>query len=149
MTRILLPLIASVAFASASAQPARDSLEARLSRAPGDAQAHRDLSDWLVAQGQPAAAVPHLSWLAAHAPSDVAVHRRLAQTLLWSVKEALLKGRRTGLRAGMRSVTLRDLSLARGLGEATDADGGLWRIEFRREGDVWVSLALNRNGPAL
>ena len=84
MTRILLPLIASVAFASASAQPARDSLEARLSRAPGDAQAHRDLSDWLVAQGQPAAAVPHLSWLAAHAPSDVAVHRRLAQTLLWS-----------------------------------------------------------------
>ena len=88
MTRILLPLSLLCAMTSADAQTPQDSLEAQLAQAPGDAQARRALSDLLLAQGQPAAAVPHLTWLADHAPADVALHRRLAQTLLWSDQPA-------------------------------------------------------------
>lgn len=70
-----------------------------------------------------------------------------AQTLLWSLKEAVLKGRRTGLRAGMRSVTLSGLDTDRQRLRATDADGGLWRLAYRREGDLWVTVALVTDGP--
>lgn len=65
-----------------------------------------------------------------------------AQTLLWSLKEAVLKGRRTGLRAGMRSVTLSALDPDRQRLTAHDADGGLWRLAYRRRGRLWVTLAL-------
>ncbi len=88
MTRILLSLSLLGIVASAHAQTPRDTLEAQLAQAPGDAQARRALSDLLVAQGQPAAAVPHLAWLSDHAPRDLALHRRLAQTLLWSDQPA-------------------------------------------------------------
>ena len=88
MTRILLSLSLLVASGSAWAQASRDSLEARLAQAPGDVQAHRQLSDLLAAQGEPAAAVPHLAWLAQQAPADPAVRRQLAQSLLWSDQPA-------------------------------------------------------------
>ena len=88
MTRTLLLAGLVAAACPARAQSAQDSLEARLARAPADAQAHRELSDLLTAQGQPAAAVPHLAWLAERAPADVALRRRLAQTLLWSDQPA-------------------------------------------------------------
>lgn len=68
-----------------------------------------------------------------------------AQTLLWTLKEAVLKGQRTGFRAGGRSVRL-----------ALDADGGppdrgharaeaegsgAWTVAFGREGDLWLAVA--------
>ena len=62
------------------------------------------------------------------------------QTLLWSLKEAVLKGRRTGLRAGMHSVRLHQL--ASGVGEGRDAEGGAWRLGYERRGDLWVTWAL-------
>ena len=65
-----------------------------------------------------------------------------AQTLLWSLKEAVLKGCRTGLRAGMRSVALADLDPERQRLLARDGAGGLWRVGYARRGDLWVSVAL-------
>ncbi|OZC02591.1 4'-phosphopantetheinyl transferase family protein [Rubricoccus marinus] len=65
-----------------------------------------------------------------------------AQTLLWSLKEAVLKGCQTGLRAGMRSVTLSEHDASRQRLVARDGGGGLWRLRYERRGDVWVSLAL-------
>ena len=67
-----------------------------------------------------------------------------AQTLLWSLKEAVLKARRTGLRAGMRSVSLAALDPLRQRAEATDRAGGAWHLGFERRGDLWVSWALAR-----
>ena len=65
-----------------------------------------------------------------------------AQTLAWSLKEAVLKGCQTGLRAGMRSITLMDVDAARQRLAARDGSGGLWRLRYERRGDVWVSVAL-------
>lgn len=65
-----------------------------------------------------------------------------SQTLLWSVKEAVLKGCRTGLRAGMRSVTLSGLDAERQRLGAADAEGRLWRVGYARRGDLWVCLAV-------
>lgn len=67
-----------------------------------------------------------------------------AQTLLWTLKEAVLKAQRTGFRAGGRSVRL-DLS-AGGVppeeGEATAAsDAGDWRLCYGRVGELWVAVA--------
>ena len=71
-----------------------------------------------------------------------------AQTLLWSLKESVLKARRTGLRAGMRSVTLTHVDADHLSGEATASDGGAWRLGFERRGDLWVSWALSEGGGA-
>ena len=67
-----------------------------------------------------------------------------AQTLLWSLKEAVLKARRTGLRAGMRSVRLGALDPVGHSAEAEDSDGGTWTLGFERRGALWVSWALAR-----
>ena len=61
---------------------------------------------------------------------------------MWSLKEAVLKARRTGLRAGMRSVGLSGLDPDRQQATATDTDGGLWRLGFERRGDLWISVAV-------
>ena len=68
-----------------------------------------------------------------------------AQTLLWTLKEAVLKGQRTGFRAGGRSVRL-DLDAAgvppdRAHARA-EADGsGAWTVAFGRDGDLWLAVA--------
>ena len=67
-----------------------------------------------------------------------------SQTLVWSLKEAVLKARQIGLRAGMLSVRLSDLDAGQQQATATDADGGLWRLSFERRGDLWVSVAVAR-----
>ncbi|WP_412063356.1 4'-phosphopantetheinyl transferase family protein [Rubrivirga sp. IMCC45206] len=66
------------------------------------------------------------------------------QTLLWTLKEAVLKGQRTGFRAGGRSVRL--ALTADGAppahGVATAASGaGRWRIAFGRVDDLWLAVA--------
>lgn len=68
-----------------------------------------------------------------------------SQTLLWSLKEAVLKARRTGLRAGTRSVRL--LVVEDEGGRAEDTDGGSWALGYERRGDLWVTWAL-ANGRA-
>ena len=66
------------------------------------------------------------------------------QTLLWTLKEAVLKAQRTGFRAGGRSVRLA-LGAAgappdRGLATAA-SDAGDWRVAFGRERDLWLAVA--------
>lgn len=70
-----------------------------------------------------------------------------SQTLLWSLKEAVLKGQRTGLRAGARSVVLR-LDGARdgtvpdaGTGSAMSERYGVWRLAWARAGGLWLCVA--------
>ncbi len=87
MSRFYLLLALALAATAAPAQD-RVALEARVAQAPDDAQARQALSELLTAQGEPAAAVPHLVWLASHTPTDAGVRRRLAQTLLWSDRPA-------------------------------------------------------------
>lgn len=67
-----------------------------------------------------------------------------AQTLLWSLKEAVLKGQRTGLRAGGRSVRLTmdaDGTPEAGAAEAVSERSGRWALRFQRVDDVWLSVA--------
>lgn len=67
-----------------------------------------------------------------------------AQTLLWSLKEAVLKGQRTGLRAGGRSVRLTldaDGVPEAGAAEAVSERSGRWALRFRRVGGVWLTVA--------
>ena len=67
-----------------------------------------------------------------------------AQTLLWTLKEAVLKGQRTGFRAGARSIRLTvDADGAppdRGVATAT-AGSGDWRLAFGRHDDLWLAVA--------
>ena len=67
-----------------------------------------------------------------------------AQTLLWTLKEAVLKGQRTGFRAGGRSVTLaldaEGAPPALGTARAVSA-GAEWRVAFGRSGELWIALA--------
>lgn len=68
-----------------------------------------------------------------------------AQTLLWTLKEAVLKGQRTGFRAGGTSVRIRlgadGVPPARGLATATARESGGWTVAFGREDDLWVAIA--------
>lgn len=66
------------------------------------------------------------------------------QTLLWALKEAVLKGQRTGFRAGGRSVRLMldvDGLPERGVAAATASASGGWRVAFGREQDLWLAVA--------
>lgn len=62
------------------------------------------------------------------------------QTLLWSLKEAVLKGQRTGLRAGARSVRL-SLDAGGETGAAVADASGAWRLAWTDVGGLWVSVA--------
>jgi len=67
-----------------------------------------------------------------------------AQTLLWVLKEAVLKAQRTGFRAGGQSVHigLKADGAPPERGLATAASGtGDWRLAFGREGDLWLAVA--------
>lgn len=63
-----------------------------------------------------------------------------AQTLLWSLKEAVLKGLHTGLRRSTRSIHL--VSLGDGRAQADAGDGSHWALHYGRRGGCWVSVAL-------
>ena len=67
-----------------------------------------------------------------------------SHTLLWSMKEAILKGQRTGLRAGARSVRLELTAVgARGGAARARAEAsGTWRLRYQRRGDLWLVAAL-------
>ena len=60
-----------------------------------------------------------------------------AQVLAWSLKEAVLKGLRTGFRRPAQSVRL--VEAAEGFAEA-EADGR-WALRYARRGPFWVALA--------
>ena len=64
-------------------------------------------------------------------------------TLLWALKESVLKGQRTGLRAGARSVQLRQVDVSGDSGTAVaEADhSGTWRLAFSRQRNLWVTVA--------
>ena len=67
-----------------------------------------------------------------------------AQTLLWSMKEAVLKGQRTGLRAGARSVRLtldRPARLDAGGAAAVSEASGAWRLAYADLGGLWLVVA--------
>ena len=92
-------------------------------------------------------------WTRLLTPSEHAVLEALggptddAQTLLWTLKEAVLKAQRTGFRAGGRSVRLAleadGAPPSRGLAAAVSPTGG-WQVAFGREGDLWLAVAWPR-----
>ncbi|HEX8387267.1 MAG TPA: 4'-phosphopantetheinyl transferase superfamily protein, partial [Rubricoccaceae bacterium] len=66
------------------------------------------------------------------------------QTLLWALKEAVLKGQRTGLRAGARSVTLGvpdGTGPHRGRLRAVSEQSGAWEVAYALHGEAWVVAA--------
>ncbi len=63
-----------------------------------------------------------------------------AQTLLWSLKEAVLKGQRTGLRAGARSVRL-SMDDGGETGSAVADASGAWRLAWTDAGGMWITVA--------
>lgn len=71
-----------------------------------------------------------------------------AQTLLWALKEAVLKGQRTGFRAGARSVRLAfdggppDGAPPDGGGAVAESrQSGRWRLRYGRVGGLWLAVA--------
>ena len=75
---------------------------------------------------------------AAGGPSD------RAHTLLWSIKEAVLKGQRTGLRAGARSVRVLPFAADRDAGalQAWSEHSGDWSVRYTLRGDLWLVVAV-------
>ena len=63
-------------------------------------------------------------------------------TLVWVLKEAVLKGQRTGLRAGARSVRIEEVALASGRARLASDVSGRWSVWFERRGDLWLAVAL-------
>lgn len=63
-------------------------------------------------------------------------------TLIWSIKESVLKGQRTGLRAGAQSVRLLEVDPASSTARAMSEVSGEWRITFERRGDLWLTVAV-------
>lgn len=62
-------------------------------------------------------------------------------TLLWSIKEAVLKGQRTGLRVGARSVRIAPFAADGGAASAWSERSGAWTVRFVCRGDLWLVLA--------
>jgi 4'-phosphopantetheinyl transferase len=61
------------------------------------------------------------------------------QTTLWSIKEAVLKGQRTGFRAGARSLRILEVGERISIVEA-DASGR-WHVATGLEGDLLIAIA--------
>ncbi len=84
-------------------------------------------------------------WRRILAPEEYGLLDRLGgptdavQTLLWSLKESVLKGQRTGFRAAAQSVvlTLGDAGRA----SAESATSGAWEIAYTPLGDTWLVVA--------
>ncbi|HYE97043.1 MAG TPA: 4'-phosphopantetheinyl transferase superfamily protein [Rubricoccaceae bacterium] len=66
-----------------------------------------------------------------------------APVLLWALKEAVLKGLRTGFRRPARSVRL--LSLDDGRGQA-DLGDHTWALRYGRHGPFWLAVAFPEGG---
>lgn len=62
-----------------------------------------------------------------------------AQVLLWSLKESVLKGLRTGFRRSARTIHLDDLS--NGTGHAHVGDGPSWHLRYAKVGAFWATIA--------
>jgi 4'-phosphopantetheinyl transferase len=62
-----------------------------------------------------------------------------AQVLLWSLKEAVLKGLRTGFQRAAQSVYLTDVG--EGAARADTGDGASWMLRYARRDDLWVTVA--------
>lgn len=60
-----------------------------------------------------------------------------AQLLAWSLKEAVLKGLRTGFRRPARSVRLLEAAGGHGVAEAD----GRWALRYARHGAFWLAVA--------
>jgi 4'-phosphopantetheinyl transferase len=63
-----------------------------------------------------------------------------AQALLWSLKEAVLKGLQTGFRRAAPSVHLADVGGGRAWADA--GGGSAWALRYGRHGGFWVAVAL-------
>ena len=68
------------------------------------------------------------------------------QTLLWAVKEAVLKGQRTGFRAGAQSLRVLgvDGAVLEGACRVATVEAhasGRWRVAVGLEGGLWVAVA--------
>lgn len=70
-------------------------------------------------------------------------HDRL-QILLWSVKEAVLKGTRTGLRVSPRDLRIKSLS-ANGVGLVEDREGSVWRLSWVYWRECYLAIADREN----
>lgn len=79
----------------------------------------------------------------AHVLPSIAADSDSALTLVWALKESVLKGQRTGLRAGAQSVRLDRIQVAssRGEAQATSEASGAWHLGFERIGDLWLAVA--------
>ena len=75
-------------------------------------------------------------WRQLDAEHDVAL------TLVWALKESVLKGQGTGLRAGARSVRIAEAVPADGRARLVSDASGSWRASFERRGDLWLAVAL-------
>ena len=76
-----------LATASAQAQDGRPSVEAlaaRVAEAPDDEAGRRALAARYTEAGDPGKAVPHLAWLAEHAPTDTDLLWTYARHLMWT-----------------------------------------------------------------
>ena len=64
-------------------------------------------------------------------------------TQVWALKEAVLKGQRTGLRAGAQSVRLVEIraDAVGGTATAVSERSGLWHLAFVRQRDLWLAVA--------
>ena len=85
-------------------------------------------------------------WQRLLTPGEHAVLDRLGgptdsvQTLLWALKESVLKGQRTGFRAGARSVVLA-LAETPGSARAVSDVSGAWEIAYAPLGTAWLAVA--------
>lgn len=64
----------------------------------------------------------------------------LAQITLWTIKEAVLKARRSGFRTSPKKIDL-TLNVDLGIGVASLPDGQSWALRFGEESDCMVALA--------
>ncbi len=66
------------------------------------------------------------------------------QTLLWTLKESVLKGQRTGFRAAAQSVAL--TLHGEGRASAVSPTSGAWDIAYARLGEAWLTVAWATEG---
>lgn len=63
-----------------------------------------------------------------------------AQALLWSLKEAVLKGLQTGFRRSPRGIYLAEVGDGRAQADA--GGGSTWALRYGRHGEFWVAVAV-------